>query len=290
MFKFNRFIIAMNMFVLVGKSSFLYADFSTVTPISENHEVIEQLQGDYPPMLRQESLPLAAIQRAWDQADPSAGIYVIEHQKVEHIKLRVREHMTTIIVFPYWEKIDNIIVGDKSVVTAELLNPNVVLVMPQHYIGTDTDLKILSCSGHIYVFYVRHEGYNSKHIPDLVVYVKSTQPKFKDYQCSKDPTKQAEDYLQPTEINISAMNFSYCMSGDQRIAPKRVFSNGQLTWLDYGESIHTKTLPAVYQRLDNVDSPVNVTKQGRMLVVHTSGELTLRHGKRFTCIYPCTEK
>ena len=68
------------------------------------------------------------------------------------------------------------------------------------------------------------------------------------------------------------------------IAPERVYSDGIWTWLDYGKTWDIKPLPAVYQRIDGVDTPVNTRIEGSKIIVHGLPPLTLKSGQKVICI------
>jgi hypothetical protein len=79
--------------------------------LPENRDVEAQVSGQYPALNRQESLPLGAIQHAWDNAEPFAGVYQVQYNPREVIRLLTREFMTTTIIFPAWENIIDEVVG-----------------------------------------------------------------------------------------------------------------------------------------------------------------------------------
>lgn len=269
-----------------------------------NADVEEQIQGDYPTVSRQESLPLGAIQRAWDQAGPQAGVYVAHYHPHEVIRLRVREFMTTTVIFPDWEKIERIIVGDQGTFVTEKLSPHVMLIRLKHLVGMDTTITAIGRSGLVYAFYVRGEGYNSRHISDVTVYVKAPhvhqltdkrEQLFGKHRApvargekpiSLHPTGSSEehDYLEQVIFDPSELSFQFAMAGDVSIAPDRVYSDGVRTWFDYGNRIRQVNLPTIYNVVDGIDTPINVVRVGNKLVAHASGAFTLRNGQRVVCV------
>ncbi len=279
---------------------------SSVNEIEGNADVEEQIQGDYPEINRQESLPLGAIQRAWDQAGNQAGVYVAHYHPHEIIRLRVREFMTTTVIFPDWEVIERIIVGDQGTFVAEKLQPHVMLIRLKHLVGMDTTITVIGKSGLVYAFYIRGEGYNSRHISDVAVYIKAPhvhQLADKREQLFQSTTQKANsdnqpislhapgsledaEYLEPVIFDPSELSFQFAMAGDSSIAPDRVYSDGVRTWFDYGNRIKKVNLPTIYNVVDGIDTPINVMRIGNKLVAHAVGAFTLRNGQKTTCVMP----
>ena len=274
------------------------------TELEGNADVEEQIQGDYPEVTRQESLPLGAIQRAWDQAGSRAGVYVAHYHPHEIIRLRVREFMTTTVIFPDWEVIERVIVGDAGTFVAEKLKPHVMLIRLKHLVGMDTTITAIGKSGLVYAFYVRGEGYNSRHISDVAVYVKAphvhqltdkreqlfrkvdTFMGQEDKPISLHPPGSLEEaeYLEQVIFDPSELSFQFAMAGDASIAPDRVYSDGIRTWFDYGSRIKKVNLPTIYNVVDGIDTPINVVRVGNKLVAHAAGSFTLRNGGKVTCV------
>ncbi len=287
----------------------------TASPITEmegNADVEEQIQGDYPSVARQESLPLGAIQRAWDQAGTQAGVYVAHYHPHEVIRVRLREFMTTTIILPDWEVIEHIVVGDPGSFMTQKLRPHVMLVRLKHMVGMDTTITAIGKSGLVYAFYVRGEGYNSRHVSDVTVYVKAPQVhqlgdkreqifnrnNFLDtnknsvtHSSGESPislnppeTSAEAEYLEDVLFDPSELSFQFAMAGDQSIAPDRVYSDGIRTWFDYGNRMKKVNLPTIYNVVDGIDTPINVVRVGNKLVAHAAGAFTLRNGQKITCV------
>jgi len=266
----------------------------SVIPTAENPDVEAQVSGKYPEIQRQESLPLGAIQHAWDNASPGAGVYQVNFNPREIIRLVTREYMTTSVVFPPWEKIEAIFIGDESSYQVTKVKPNILLIRPNEFVGIDSNITAFGESGHAYSFYVRSEGYNSENVSDLTVYVRVAAPKYvKDKGQSLDldaTVAEKTDYLDAIIFDPANLDFSFSMSGNKSIAPERVFTDGTRTWFDYGKKMGSKTLPSIYLVVDGTDTPVNVTREGTKLVAQGVGSFTLKSGKKVTCVYPTDRK
>ena len=254
-----------------------------LSPSIENPDIEAHSNGDYPKLIRDESLPLGAIQHAWDHSLDSSGVYVVDFNASKTIKIRTREYMTTSIVFPAWEAIEEVIVGDKSVLVTSLPKENIVTLWPQNSISVDTNITVLGKSGHVYPFYVRVEGYNSKNISDLILHVRVPTPPF---PIEKNITVVAkQDYLDEVLFNPSKLDFDFNMAGDKELAPERIYSDGILTWFDYGDRIAKGNIPAVFAIINGVNTPINVSREGSKLVAQATGKFILKRGAKEVCIF-----
>jgi len=266
----------------------------TVTPVAENPDVEAQVTGQYPTINRQESLPLGAIQHAWDKTTKSSGVYQVNFNPREVIKVITREFMTTSIVLPPWEKIEEIVIGDETSYQVTKPKPNIILIRPIEFVGVDSSITAFGESGHVYAFYVRSEGYNSKHVSDITVQVRVPAPKYAlmDNKTSDPELELAQktDYLDAVVFDPANLDFGFSMSGNKSIAPERVFTDGTRTWFDYGNRMGSQTLPTIYSVIDGVDTPINVTREGTKLVAQATGKFTLRSGQKVTCVYPTEKK
>lgn len=250
----------------------------------EDHNVVAQVNGNFGDMDRIATQPLGAIQKAWDSYNQQQGVYIIQHCDNEIIKIRMREYMSTTITFPIWENISNIVVADEGVVKAKTIKNNIVILEPQRFVGTDTTITMLG-AGNVYVFYIRLESYKSVNIPDISVLIKSHPRKEFDSISMPVKTQDVNEYLSKVIINPEDLNFNFSMSGDKDIAPDFVYSDGQRTWLYYGSKIHNTRLPAVFFVKDGVDMPANTNRIKNSIVVQGVGDLTLKNGLDFVCVY-----
>ena len=278
-------------------------------------EVEAQMGGDFGTMERDPSTPLGQIQDAWDEAPGNAGVYNVAYDPDKVIRLRVRKHMTTTIVFPEWETIGDIYLGDTFVFVAEQTRPNILVTRVSHS-GADTSLTVVGAqSGHVYTFYLRAVGVNAREVPDVMVRVMAMPPTplqssrwegegrglseevqeaAADVAAAASPVGaepenvglEDPDFLEAIEFDPAKLRFDFNMSGDRTIAPERVFSDGIFTYFDYGERWEETDLPAIYRVVDGIDTPQNVRYRGSMIVVESAGAFTLRNGQRVVCVRP----
>lgn len=156
---------------------------SMAPPVLDNRgsgELQQQSQGQFPIMERSGSMPLGALQRAWDapysasgQTAPGVMRYTWRPDFV--MAVRTREYMATTLYFPEWERISDIVVGDQVAFELQRVRPNIIALRPV-YPGADTNVTALGLSGNLYSFYVRSEGFNSDQISDFAVYVYANAP------------------------------------------------------------------------------------------------------------------
>src|SRR6266478_6176219 len=147
-----------------------------INSVEVSPEVEAEAKGEYPRLQRDEALPLGQIQRAWDNADAKAGVYVVDYAADKVLRVRVREFIPTTIVFPSWETFSaEPLLGDGFAFEAGWAAPGKLAVRAKQ-VGTDTAVTLFGDSGNVYAFYVRSEGASSVNVPDVLVYVRAPLP------------------------------------------------------------------------------------------------------------------
>lgn len=281
---------------MIGILSLPVTADSNITHAQASKEVAAEAEGDYPKLERGQGVPLASMQRAWDNAREGAGVRIVHFDPRDTVRLVVREYMTTTIVFPQWEKIEEIIIGDESNYQTIKPKDNILTIRPINYVGIDTSITLIGESGNVYGFYVRVEGYNSKNISDITVRMNIPTPMYVDNSshpvnlAKQEKVIEKEDYLEEATVEASKIDFKFSMSGDEAIAPDLVYSDGVRTWFDYGDSLDERNLPTFYSVADGYQKAINVTVDDNRLVAHGSGEFVLKSGDKITCVYPTPSK
>lgn len=268
----------------------LTADQNTLVESQKSDEVKKQASGEYPELHRETSVPLAAIQTAWNNAPTGAGVFIVNFSPRETIRLTLREFMTTSIIFPSWEKVKTTLVGDEGNYQILQPEPNVVTIRPSTFVGLDTSLTVFGESGHVYGFYIRTEGYNSNRTSDITVRVNVAGPLLKSVPQPMGTPEESKDYLEAVHLESSHLNFRFSMSGDKTIAPNLVYSDGVRTWFDYGDNLDQKRIPSFYSVIDGFQQAINVSIEDNRLVADRSGTFVLKSGKKVTCVYPTKPK
>ena len=259
-------------------------------------EVSQQAEGDYPALRRETSVPLASMQKAWEHAEYGAGVRIVNFDPRDTVRLVVREYMTTTIVFPQWERIEEVIIGDEGNYETRTIKDNILTIRPTNYVGIDTSITLIGESGHVYGFYVRVEGHNSKNISDITVRMQVPEPVYayakqeKKSKKIKEVEQEKEDYLEEAYFDPSKLDFKFSMSGDETIAPDLVYSDGVITWFDYGDNLDERNLPTFFSVVDGYQKAINVTLDGNRLVAHGAGSFVLKSGDKITCVYPTKTK
>ena len=278
-----------------------------------NMDVEHQKDGKFPRLERQHTL--GAIQRVWDKAPNQAGVYAVTYSQEQLIKIRLREFMTTTVVLPSWEVIEEIIIGDSSTFEAVQKANHILLLRCKEFVGADSNITAVGKSGLVYTFYVRSEGYNSENLPDLRVHVhvpgdipmsfsetsvgqeKSSSKKLKAALSQEETMKNNTlntEYPSSITPKLSRLNFKWSMAGDSDIAPRQVFSDGVRTWFNFDNGtaklLEQQDLPIIARVIDGVDTPVNTRIEGSMLIAETEGVFTLRNGTKTVCVYPTDMK
>lgn len=129
-------------------------------------QAADQAEGIFPPLSRAGGG--GQIQESWNVAEPREGVHTERVCEDCVYKVRTREFMTTTLILPSDVKIIDADLGDPSKFQAKIKAANMVAVRPATY-GVDTNLNVYTQSGAVYAFYLRAEGFNSVHVPDLVV-------------------------------------------------------------------------------------------------------------------------
>ena len=135
-------------------------------PTSVVNQAKSQANGTFPVMLR--SKAGGQIQEAWNEVNSKAGVVNIDFCGLCSYKIRLREHMITLIELPRGETIERIDNGDAKVFTVNMRGTQRFAVQAVGY-GVDTNLIVYGKSGNVYPFYVRVERFNSNNISDQFV-------------------------------------------------------------------------------------------------------------------------
>ena len=106
-----------------------------------NMDVEHQKDGKFPRLERQHTL--GAIQRVWDKAPNQAGVYAVTYSQEQLIKIRLREFMTTTVVLPSWEVIEEIIIGDSSTFEAVQKANHILLLRCKEFVERIAILPLL---------------------------------------------------------------------------------------------------------------------------------------------------
>lgn len=141
-----------------------------------------QARGDFGSLDRPTGLPLGMTQDAWRtpqrsmaQGQSAPGVVRFNWSQELIMQIRIRTFMVTSIVLPEWEKIVQVYSGEQAYMEQQIPRPNVLMLRsPQS--GIDTNVTVIGESGNLYNFYVRSEGFNTRQLTDLQVFVNASAP------------------------------------------------------------------------------------------------------------------
>lgn len=291
-------------------------------------QAASQLSGDYGAVPRW-SLPAGKIQDAWSRpfdsmasGQSAPGTIRFQWSADLVMPVRLREGMVTNLVFPEWESVSDVIIGDPSVLEASIVRGN-QLAVKSVATGADTSLSMIGGSGNVYTFYLRTEGRNTKVITDLQVFVQAEPSKasrewFRDeirgygYRAasvtveagSKDerrneveasaardenidiahPARSGDDPV-PLDRRIFDMKMYEAKPGDSIIAPEYVYTDGRFTYFHFPPGMTDR--PIVTRIVDGVEGRVNTRVAGRhseVIIAEAVGDFVLRSGSRIVCV------
>jgi ComB9 competence protein len=279
-----------------------------------NPDVERQVKGQYPTMQRDAApVPIGAIQKAWDNAPPSAGIFKVKWAQEATTKIALREGMTTTIRLPLWETIDRVILGDTVIYHVKQLDDQTVTVWITNP-GSDTSLTILGQSHNIYTFYLRSADFKAGFITDLLVLIDAAQPDgyspddggatggngpvsilgpesrgaTMHLASANDGKAKKPEWLKDIPFDPARIRRDLALFGDQEMAPDDVFRDDQFTYLCYGERWNDGDFmvatPAVVT--DGTDRPVNFRVKSGCMIIESTGQLSLKHGDSVLCVKP----
>lgn len=281
-----------------------------VVPMSPTvyEQALQQSDGQFPEM---ERAPAGGqIQEAWNLSEPRTGVYVTRLCEDCVYKIRTREMMTTTVVLPEDAVITTADLGDPVGFRVQVKTATMLAVRPTAY-GLDTNLNVYSKAGRVYPFYVRSEGINSKHVPDLMVRILGREKPDAIVGIGDDggsatatadkpsgqvaaavdglvnPAPAKGEFVRSAPFDPGKLHGwkDYKLSGDGDLKPETVFRDDHFTYIRYGKSWDRMELSTAYVTIDGIDELVNSRVQGSTFIVESVNPLiTLKNGKRYLCI------
>lgn len=317
-------------YILAVLVSFGAADVFAQATIDSLNQNADQSQGMYQPMnIGYTGISsLGMTQSAWldplqnlgeGQIKPAYSRYYWSPDLV--LPIRLREGMITLVNFPEWEMIENVVIGDHKTFDANITGPNTVLFYPKSgaMVGVDTNIIVFGRSGNKYAFYARSESVNTERLTNSIIDIEVIDApknagsasntggvsggghvnasKFRGGDSfSADSTftrrLQKEDWIQSIPLDPTQFKFDvevYVPNPDDVvIAPERVWRDNIFTYIDFGEralTMHQR--PIVTLIIERVETPVGFRTKGpngRLIVVEGIGDMVLRNGKRIVCL------
>lgn len=278
----------------------------TPTPQEPANRIDDQSEGRFNPLSVREIPPGGSIQDAWDNAEPNAGIITFPTPRLQTMKIALREGFVTSVILNNDEVLSSVLGDPINFANRTGTLSNLLYVWPKAT-GYDTTLTIETRSGQVLVFYLRSETFNTTNITNTKVFVGTAGPAISvapariDTATAQPPTtNQSPEEIDIAETDANGVPYwtrssrfdptkirqDLVWSGDTSIAPVSAFRDDKFTWLYWGEDSDGQKWPAVWAVEDGIDKPAKTrrTKDGRYLIVETTGPLTLRRGEKTLCI------
>jgi type IV secretion system protein VirB9 len=149
--------------------------------------------------------------------------------------------------------------------------------------NANTNMTIKTNLGRIYNFELLARTPDGPNDNNLIFAYKFVYPDDTNKNILQFPKTPASDI--PDMKNLSIYNFNYDFTGEPRIAPSKVFDNGEFTYMKFPSK--GSELPAVFSvDSEGFESLVNFRIAGDYVIVErVSAQFTLRNGSDIVCIY-----
>lgn len=201
-------------------------------------------------------------------------------------EITLKKGMVTTISFS--SLLNFFVVGDEVVLLAEKINNNTLALSPK-IANTKTNINVWTTQGN-YVFVVNSVDYDDSIEPTLHISVGkgafNNQEKL-DKKLNKELKKLEQNPNLDYDFNMYSKWFCGLWFCDyKKIAPSRVWSDGQYTYLDYTTTDGTqRTIPNILEVVDGIDIPVNKIIKDNVIVVHTLAKtITIVANGAYVCI------
>jgi type IV secretion system protein VirB9 len=183
------------------------------------------------------------------------------------------------IEFELGEEIQTISVGD-SVAWQITPTENRIFLKPIAQ-SADTNMTVVT-NRRLYFFELIGREADSMRDKDMIFIMRFIYPN----SGGGNVTNLARDIPIPdVTLDRAKLNLNYTISGDDRIAPTRIFDDGRFTYFQFPK--HLQDMPAFFLvDSKNNESLINYRIRGDYLVVERVGErFTLRNGVDLVCVY-----
>ncbi len=135
------------------------------------------------------------------------------------------------------------------------------------------------------IYHFELDAKDAKGINDdtLIYYVKFVYQSQEDTTIVQFPTRQVTDV--PDLSDLSKYNFNYEFTGNDNVAPIKVFDDGQFTYMEFQDK--NAEIPAIfYVDSNGYEGLVNFrTVSNYVIIERVASQFTLRNGGEIVCIY-----
>lgn len=185
------------------------------------------------------------------------------------------------IEFEPGEVVGTISMGNPSLWLFEHLE-NRLFLKPVGEDNSETNMTIIT-NKRVYHFELYAKEAKGIDDEDLIFVAKFVYPDEKDKNIVEFAKVPLSD--EPDMRDLSIYNFNYQYTGEQAIAPMKVFDNGEFTYFQFSKK--NAEVPAIFT-VDNegFESLVNFRAAGSYIIVErVSAQFTLRNGSDIVCVY-----
>ncbi len=149
--------------------------------------------------------------------------------------------------------------------------------------NANTNMTVKTSLGRVYNFELIARTPTGPDDQNLIFAVKFVYPDDTDKNILEFPKTQPSD--EPDMRNLSIYNFNYEYTGEPRIAPLKVFDNGEFTYFQFAKK--SAELPAIFAvDSEGFESLLNFRVAGDYIVAERVGsQFTLRNGSEIVCVY-----
>jgi type IV secretion system protein VirB9 len=149
--------------------------------------------------------------------------------------------------------------------------------------NASTNMTIKTSFGRIYNFELLARTPTGIDDENLIFAVKFVYPDDTDKNILEFPKTPLSD--EPDMKNLGDYNFNYEFTGEQSIAPSKVFDNGEFTYFQFARK--STEMPAIFAvDSEGFESLVNFRVAGEYIIVERIGtQFTLRNGNSIVCVY-----
>ena len=149
--------------------------------------------------------------------------------------------------------------------------------------NANTNMTVKTSLGRVYNFELIARTPTGPDDENLIFAVKFVYPDDTDKNILEFPKTQPSD--EPDMRNLSIYNFNYEYTGEPRIAPLKVFDNGEFTYFQFATK--SAELPAIFAvDSEGFESLLNFRVAGDYIVAERVGsQFTLRNGSEIVCVY-----
>ena len=210
-------------------------------------------------------------------------IKVVNYTQNNVTKIICYYRLQTTIQLSDNEKVNTMSIGDTTAWQVHNVE-NIIFIKPIEF-DAKTNMTMIT-NKHIYFFELDAEEISDQNKSNIAYHIRFIYPN--DEEIHHETAISTSSSKEPDLENPEKYNLNYLLSGDNDIAPVKIFDDGKLTFIQFSYQI--KDLPAIFAVDENLkEYIVNYTmskdKNNLIIVEQVFDKLSLRLGKKILCIY-----